>query len=111
VEFIPPGKIPFRKVRAKHPEVKELQDAILEYVQRVDARFAASYFQGIPINVPFPFRASAFPSTFSLGERFVPCDGRRIVNGDSPLNGQNAPVLGDSLNGAEILTWYIRIRD
>lgn len=110
-EFQPPGKIPFRKIVASDPEVRALQDAILDYVQRVDARFAAAYFQGIPINVPFPVREGVFGSTFSLGERFVPCNGQKIVDASSPLNGQDAPIIADALGGAEVLTWYIRVRD
>lgn len=106
-----PPKLSFRRVRAAHPEVRELQAEIERLIEQLDARFAASYFHGMPINVPFPFRAAAFPATFKFDERFVKCDGKRIVDGASPLNGQFAPVITDVLGGAEALTWYLRIKD
>jgi hypothetical protein len=112
MEFVKPaGKIPFRRVRAKHPEVSALQDSIVDLVQEIDKRFAAAYFQGLPINMPFPFLAGRFPATFTLGEKFIPCDGRRIVSAASPLYGQFAPVIAFDLGSTEDVTWYIRILD
>lgn len=102
-------RIGFRKVLTSSPEVKELQDSILTMVGELNALLSANYALMLPIGTPVPFLVNLFPEGFTLGEKFLPMDGRVVVNRASPLHGQTlTPPTTDLGVGA---TWYVRVVD
>lgn len=106
-----PGRqhVTFRKVRVTDPEVKELQDAVIAMVGELNAILAINYAFMLPIGTPVPFLADFFPEGFTLGPKFLPMDGRTVVDRESPLNGQVLAAPSTDLGvGA---TWFVRVKD
>ena len=102
-------KLGFRRIDAKDPEVRELQNSILALVGDLNAKLVNAYFYGLPIGTPIPFLAAFFQEGYELGPKFLPMDGRTVVNSKSPLHGQVLAAPSTDLGvGAE---WWVRFLD
>lgn len=102
--------VSFARVRTEHPEVKQLQDAVEKMVAELNARALQAYARAVPVGAVAIVPQGIFPSDFRLGEEWVPCDGRTIVDADSPITGIAIPAMAGNVGGVACDFW-LRIKD